>query len=290
MKERKLNTDDGGLLALYSYGQEDAPGERRVVVVGGAFLTALIYRPFSMALAAELDKITGEGRGWAVDVYDRRGRGGSSEQPDDYSMETEISDLRLVLETTGAHNIFGHSLGGAVALNAAQRFAGTPLEPDRLAVYDAAVNLDGDMDVSWLPSFEKAVNDGDVRRALARLRKGMQPASTLSRVPEPILVGLMAVVSRTKVNKMFGQLMPSGVGELKAAIGVSNVVEDFAVLPKTTRFFVGAKSPSYYKVTAEKLHQSVHGSGLQVSPKGVHGSIPAAVKVLVSDIAKYFAA
>ena len=66
--EQNLTTSDGGYLALYSYGSDDAPGERRVVVVGGAFLTALIYRPFSLALANEL------GEGWGVDVYDRRGR------------------------------------------------------------------------------------------------------------------------------------------------------------------------------------------------------------------------
>ncbi len=75
MKERDIRTHDGGKLALYSYGTEDAPGERRVVLIGGAFLTALIYRPFSVALSKGL------GDGWAVDVYDRRGRGKSTEQP-----------------------------------------------------------------------------------------------------------------------------------------------------------------------------------------------------------------
>lgn len=75
MKERGIRTDDGGRLALYSYGAEEAPGERRVVLIGGAFLTALIYRPFSIALAKGL------GDGWAVDVYDRRGRGKSTGQP-----------------------------------------------------------------------------------------------------------------------------------------------------------------------------------------------------------------
>lgn len=51
---------------------------------------------------------------------------------------------------------------------------------------------------------------------------------------------------------------------------------------------VGAKSPSYYKVTAELLHRAVPGSAIQVSPKCVHASIPAAVKELVEDISAYF--
>jgi pimeloyl-ACP methyl ester carboxylesterase len=282
VKEQVVPTHDGGWLAVYSYGTEDAPGQRRVVVIGGAFLTALIYRPFSVALAKGL------GEGWAVDVYDRRGRGKSSEQPADYSMRTEIADVRTVMDATGARNILGHSLGGSVALNAVQEFAGTAYEPDKLAVYDAAVNIDGSIDTSWMDDFEEAVNAGNVGHALARLKKGMQPASALSRIPEPVLAGLMALVSRTKVNRMFRELMPSGVGELRAAYDEAEHLQDFAVLPANTHFMVGGKSPSYYKVTAQRLHAAVPGSTYELSPKGFHGSIPAAVKELVTDISKYF--
>ncbi|RAX46119.1 alpha/beta hydrolase [Arthrobacter sp. AQ5-06] len=282
MKEQEVPTHDGGRLALYSYGSEDAPGERRVVVIGGAFLTALIYRPFSMALA------DGLGDGWAVDVYDRRGRGNSTEQPADYSMATEVADVRTVINATGARNLLGHSLGGSVALNAVQEFAGTSYEPEKLAVYDAAVNIDGSIDMSWLDDFEAAVNAGNVGHAMARMKKGMQPGTALSKVPEPVLAGLMAVVSRTKVNRMFKELMPTGVGELRAAYDEAEHVRNFAVLPSNTHFMVGGKSPSYYKVTAQRLHAAVPGSTFELSPKGFHGSIPAAVKELVTDIAEYF--
>ncbi len=282
MSEQKVPTHDGGQLALYSYGTEDAVGERRVVVVGGAFLTALIYRPFSMALAKGL------GEGWAVDVYDRRGRGNSTPQPDDYSMATEIADVRTVLDVTGARNVFGHSLGGSVALNAVQEFAGGPHEPARLAVYDAAVNIDGSIDTEWLDGFEAAVNAGQIGHALARMKQGMQPGTALARVPEPILAGLMALMSRTKVNRAFTELMPSAVGELKAAYEETDSLRDFSVLPATTHFMVGGKSPEYYRETAKRLHAAVHGSTLRTTPKGVHGSIPAAFKELVTDIADYY--
>ena len=282
VKEQVVPTLDGGRLAVYSYGTEDAPGERRVVVIGGAFLTALIYRPFSMALA------DGLGDGWAVDVYDRRGRGNSTEQPADYSMATEIADVRTVMDATGARNLLGHSLGGSVALNAVQEFVGTSYEPDKLAVYDAAVNIDGSIDMSWLDEFEAAVNAGQVAHAMARMKKGMQPGTALSKIPEPVLAGLMAVVSRTRVNKMLRELMPTGVGELRAAYDEAEHVRNFAVLPANTHFMVGGKSPSYYKVTAQRLHAAVPGSTFELSPKGFHGSIPAAVKELVTDIAEYF--
>ncbi|MFW0774256.1 alpha/beta fold hydrolase [Paenarthrobacter nitroguajacolicus] len=282
MKEQDIKTHDGGNLALYSYGTEDAPGERRVVLIGGAFLTALIYRPFSIALSKGL------GEGWAVDVYDRRGRGRSSEQPHNYSMATEIADVRTIMDATGARNIMGHSLGGAVALNAAQAFAGTRHQPDKLAVYDAAVNIDGSMDTAWLDDFAESVNQGDVGRALARMKRGMHPGTALARVPEPVLAGLMAVVSGTKVNRLFRELMPSGVGELKAAFDAADTPQDFSVLPPGTHFMVGKKSPRFYKVTAARLNRAVPGSTLEVSPKGFHGSVPAAVKELVSDVTDYF--
>ena len=282
MRERTIKTHDGGKLALYTYGAEDAPGERRVVLIGGAFLTALIYRPFSIALAKGL------GDGWAVDVYDRRGRGNSSDQPHNYSMVTEIADVRTIMDATDARNILGHSLGGSVALNAAQAFAGTRHQPDRLAVYDAAVNIDGSMDTDWMAGFEDSVNKGNINLALARMKQGMHPGSALARVPEPLLVGLMAVVSRTKVNKMFRELMPSGVGELKAAFDATETPRDFSALPPNTHFMVGKKSPQYYKVTAARLHAAVPGSTLEISPKGFHGSVPAAVKELVMDISDYF--
>ncbi|WP_115788506.1 alpha/beta fold hydrolase [Arthrobacter silvisoli] len=284
MDERTLETADGGRLALYSYGTAGAPPQRRVLVVGGAFLTALIYRPFAMALAAGL------GNGWAVDVYDRRGRGKSSSQPPGYSMATEVADVGTVLRATGGRHIFGHSLGGSVVLNAAAELAGTGPQAAKLAVYDAAVNIEGSIDASWLSGFEEALNAGRPDLAMARAKRGLAPGSTLARIPEPVLAALMAVVSRTGVNRLFRELMPTAVGELKAAMEEPLSAADFADLPAGTCFLVGAKSPDYYKVTAARLHAAVPGSQLKLSPKCVHGSVPAAVKELVTDIAGYFAA
>jgi pimeloyl-ACP methyl ester carboxylesterase len=252
------------------------------MLIGGAFLTAFIYRPFSLALSKGL------GEGWAVDVYDRRGRGSSTGQPANYSMATEIADVGTIMAATGARNILGHSLGGSVALNAVQEFVGTSFEPDKLAVYDAAVNIDGNVDAGWLHGFAASVDSGNVGLALARMKRGLEPRTALARVPEPILAGLMAVVSHTKVNKVLRELMPTGVGELKAAYDEAARPRDFSVLPRNTRFMVGSKSPEYYRVIAERLYAAVPGSTLIVTPKGYHGSIPAAVRELVTDISSYF--
>ena len=271
--DQNISSRDGTTLAYESAGRGAT-----IVLVSGAMSTGATVAP----LAAPLSERFG------VVVYDRRGRGSSSDQPAGYSMATEIADVRTVLDATGARNILGHSLGGSVALNAVQEFAGSSYVPDKLAVYDAAVNIDGSIDTAWLDGFEAAVNQGKVGHALAHMKRATKPGSALARIPEPVLAGLMALVSRTRVNRMFREVMPSGVGELRAAYNEGDYARDFSVLPANTHFMAGGKSPSYYKVTAERLHAAVPGSTYELSPKGFHGSIPAAVKELVTDISEYF--
>jgi pimeloyl-ACP methyl ester carboxylesterase len=287
MEENILRTSDGGSLALYSYGDPQAPGHRRILVVGGAFLTALIYRPFAAALGARL------GENWTVDVYDRRGRGNSTEQPADYSMDTEIADVALMLEHTGAQNLFGHSLGGAVVLNAVRSFLdpgakGDGPVPARLAVYDPAINLDASIDTTWLNAFSDDVAAGRNSRALARMQRGMKFSPTLGKIPEPILAALLAGTSRTKAGKLARTMLPSGVGELKAALEESQSASGFSILPENTRFMAGSKSAEYFRSTARKLHEVVPGSTYLETPKGMHGSVPAAFTSLLDDIGDYF--
>lgn len=290
MEESILETADGGHLALYSYGNARATGEHRILVVGGAFLTALIYRPFAAALSSRL------GDAWAVDVYDRRGRGNSSEQPPDYCMDTEVSDVALMLEHTGARNLFGHSLGGAVVLNAVRQFmepgegkgSGTGPVPDRLAVYDPAINIDSSIDTAWMKAFESDVQAGRNRRAIARMHRGMQFSATLRRVPQPILAALVAATSRTAAGKATRALLPTGVGELRAALEESHPAQHFSILPRNTVFMAGSKSAAYFRATAKALHESVPGSRYLETPKGIPGSVPTALNELLDDICGYF--
>ncbi|MET1035227.1 MAG: alpha/beta hydrolase family protein [Arthrobacter sp.] len=294
MRERIVPASDAGRLSLHTYGAADAVAERRILVVGGAFLTALIYRPFALALSRRL------GAEWAVDVYDRRGRGGSTAQPAGYSMETEIADVAAMLRATGARNLFGHSLGAAVVLNAVQAFQGDDaghgafadpaLVPDRLAVYDPMVNLDGNLDTGWLDGFSRAVDAGDYGRAVARLRRGAKTSPAVARVPEPLLVALAAATSSTRAGRALRAALPTGVGELTAALGEAEDAGAFARLPRNAHFMAGSRSPRYFRDTAQRLHAVVDGSRYEESPRGIHASVPAAVVELVNDVAEYFQA
>jgi len=99
-----------------------------LVIVGGAWNTRHSAAELAQRLA---DRFT-------VYSYDRRGRGDSGDTPP-YAVEREIEDLRAVIEAAGGSaHAFGHSSGGALALEATA--AGAPVS--KLAVYEPPYIVD----------------------------------------------------------------------------------------------------------------------------------------------------
>ncbi len=93
-----------------------------LILVVGAFCD----RSSTKTLASRL------GTHFTVYEYDRRGRGDSGDTAT-YSIEREVGDLAAVMEAAGGSAfVFGHSSGGALALEAAAR--GVPVR--RLALYE----------------------------------------------------------------------------------------------------------------------------------------------------------
>ncbi len=121
-----VTSSDGTRIAMERHGTGHP-----VVLIGGAFND----RSTMTALAAALAEATA-GRLGAVQ-YDRRGRGDSGPLGPALSAKdrvaAEIADLRAVLDSVGGSaHLFGHSSGGALALEAAAR----GLAVTRVAVYE----------------------------------------------------------------------------------------------------------------------------------------------------------
>src|SRR3954447_13413611 len=133
-RQFELRTPDGGMVRSRSIGEGPA-----VVVLHGGGVRGQDYRRFAAALASRCTVVT----------YDRRPAAvqGSTDG------EVVLDDLRGVLAATGAPRLFGHSIGGFVALDAARRM---PLEA--VAVYDPAVMVD---DVYPVAVFEPVAQAGD---------------------------------------------------------------------------------------------------------------------------------
>jgi pimeloyl-ACP methyl ester carboxylesterase len=117
---------DGTTIAYLSVGTGPA-----VLVIPGVLSIATDYSTFARAMS----------RHFAVHTIERRGRGHSGPQGDDYSIVKECEDVMAVQAATGAALMVGHSYGGLVALEVArnnERFR-------KIAVYEPGVSVDGSM-------------------------------------------------------------------------------------------------------------------------------------------------
>src|ERR1700716_1089337 len=102
----RVQSADGTVIAFDHSGRGPA-----VILVVGAFSD----RSSTKSLASRL------GSQFTVYEYDRRGRGESGDTAA-YSIDREVDDLAAVAEAAGGSAcVFGHSSGGALALQAAAR-------------------------------------------------------------------------------------------------------------------------------------------------------------------------
>jgi pimeloyl-ACP methyl ester carboxylesterase len=124
MTVAEMTTSADGTAIVFERTGEGAP----VIIVGGAFND----RHSAAALAEQLAP------SFTVHTYDRRGRGDSG-FTEPYAVEREIEDLEAVIEATGGSAaLFGHSSGGALALETTAR----SLSVSRLAMYEPPYIVD----------------------------------------------------------------------------------------------------------------------------------------------------
>ena len=158
-------SQDGTAISYQTVGAGEG-----LVVLGGAWRSARDYLPFAQALAPS----------FAVHVVDRRGRGGSGPQGENYSIEREIEDLVAVEAKTGARIVFGHSYGGLIALEAARRAAAF----SDVLVYEPGVSVAGSIPLTWMTRYRTLLAAGDRRGAFAAMVRGAGGAPpALERMP-----------------------------------------------------------------------------------------------------------
>jgi pimeloyl-ACP methyl ester carboxylesterase len=220
-------------------------------------VTDALYRPFARKLSVLL--------GHPVHCYNRRGRAGSSIQPDDYSADTEVSDLAAVMDRTGSTDVVAHSYGGFVALLAARTL---PIR--RLVTYDAAVSLSGNLSHRWRPELEDAVTAGQLNHAWAHLVQGLGTAGPLSYLPLGALRMLSILSARTNLGTEMRQLLPTAVKEMRAVLDADAELDDFTVLTTPILMLSGGWSPAYFAETGRQLAAAVPSIDFRVVPGQLH--------------------
>jgi pimeloyl-ACP methyl ester carboxylesterase len=167
---------DGTKVAYLSIGSGPA-----VIIIPGVLSMAADYSAFGRALAEH----------FTVYIMERRGRGESGPQGDDYSIEKECEDVRALRAETGASFLVGHSYGGLVALEVARN------DPafTKIAVHEPGVSIDGSMPVDWMPGYEKKLAANRRVDALVEFRLADAPPR-IRRTPAWLMKLLLLILVR----------------------------------------------------------------------------------------------
>ena len=94
------------------------------------------------------------------------------------TMKKATEDLRAVIQATSAGFIFGHSVGGLIALETMLVY---PVE--KLVVYEPPVSVNGSFPLDWLPEFEAAIAEGKRKKAMALSLKGLNAMEGMGKMP-----------------------------------------------------------------------------------------------------------
>lgn len=146
---KTVHSADGTTIAFDKRGKGPA-----LILVAGALTTHADCSSLAARLAQR----------FSVFAYDRRGRGESGNTMP-YAVEREIEDIdALMTEAGGSAFLFGHSSGGALALEAALQLGGEKVK--KLAIYEVPYNGDREAKLAWRAYIQQ------LTEALAANRRG----------------------------------------------------------------------------------------------------------------------
>lgn len=222
----RIRAQDGATIAVHSSGS--GPG---VVLVHGGGVTVDVYARLARRLS---ERVT-------VHLYNRRGRADAAPRTEPYRVEEDVDDLAAVLAHTGARQVIGHSSGGFIALRAALRL---PL--DRLALYYAAVSIDGGFPVGWLDAARAAARAGDLARSMALTTAGINTHSPASRLPLGLRMALCRAFLRTPVGRTMGGLLTTTLDESHQIRLHDGPATSWSAVTAEVLLTYGAAGPPYY--------------------------------------------
>lgn len=240
LTQRVINVSDGGRIELFSLGE--GPG---IVITHGAMVTIHQY----LGLIYRLHAATG----LPIHFYNRRGRGSSSAQPENYSLRTEVNDAEAVIRSTGSRILLGHSFGGAVALHTARVLG--PERLDGVLAYDAAANVDGSFPTHYLPLAHAALDSGHLALATAIAGKNLGTVPFLPKLPLPMLTRMVRTAARTSAGAQLEYLAGPTLRELDQLHSSDRPATDYGV-EVPTLLLVGARSPVFFRQAAEAIAES----------------------------------
>jgi pimeloyl-ACP methyl ester carboxylesterase len=212
-----------------------------LVILHGAARTSQHYLRLAAALA----------EGYTIILPDRRGCRQSGPAGEDYSIRKEVQDLSAVLQETGARQVFGHGLGGFIALESA-----LALPIDRLVLYEPLVPAPGTFSFTWLPRLENALSRSSVAEALAIFWGGLR-LNRWSRLPFWALNRVAKLLLKDARGQEIAGLLPGAARETRELELLVPFRQRYRAIQAEVMLLSGSKSPTYLRNAAAALHRII---------------------------------
>ncbi|WP_183573040.1 alpha/beta fold hydrolase [Mucilaginibacter sp. X5P1] len=213
---------DGTIISYLKTGS--GPG---LILIHGVLSIAANYSQLAAGLAQR----------FTVYSMERRGRGLSGPQGEDYSTTKECEDLDALQKHTGAIYLFGHSYGGLIALEAARSNKAF----SKIAVYEPGVSVDNSINVSWIPDYEKYMAAHQYLDAFAvfSIKAGPENAQ---RTPLWMMKLMLPLFIKGPKREQMYALMPSNLREHQQIASKNNTYLDYHEITAEVLLMYGGKS------------------------------------------------
>jgi pimeloyl-ACP methyl ester carboxylesterase len=221
---------------------------------------------------------------FTVHTIERRGRGESGPQGDDYSIVKECEDVLALQAETGASLLVGHSYGGLVALEVARKnnaFA-------KIAVYEPGVSIDGSMPTDWMSGYEKKLAEKKNVDALVEFTLADAPPRIQKTPPWLMKLLLLLLVSCSRQYRQMLGLLHQNLREWREIARLDNSYEHYREIAAGVLLMYGGKSDSAAVTLAmERLAAILPRSKTKEFPSldhfGIERTAPREVARAVSD-------
>jgi pimeloyl-ACP methyl ester carboxylesterase len=277
MKSTKQTTDashivisrDGTKIGYLSVG--DGPP---VLLIPGVLSMAADYTAFARAL----------GERFTVHTIERRGRGASGPQGDNYSIVKECEDVLAVQTDTRASLLVGHSYGGLVALEVARNNEAIK----KVAVYEPGVSIDGSMPTDWMPGYETKIAHNENVDALVEFTLADAPPRVKKMGPRLMkLLLLVLVIFSRQYRQMLG-LLRQNLREWREIARLDNTYDHYREIAAGVLLMYGGRSDSTaVDLVVDRLPTVLPRSETKEFPRldhfGIERTAPGEVAQVVSD-------
>jgi len=260
---------DGTRIGYLSTG-----GGPSVLVIPGVLSMAADYAAFARHLAEH----------FTVHTIERRGRGESGPQGDDYSIVKECDDVLALRAETGATLLVGHSYGGLVALEVARNNRAFT----KIAIYEPGVSIDGSMPINWMPGYEKKLAEKKDVDAFVEFVLADAPPRIQKTPPWLMKLLLLVLVNCTRSYRQMLGLLQQNLREWREMARLDSSCENYREIAGGVLLMYGGKSDSKAVTLAmERLAAILPRSETKEFPNldhfGIERTAPREVAKEVSD-------